>query len=233
MKIEMFRYLTFDNDTPTMKQESDAVHITETFEIFFPNSPEDAKTKKAVLRKLYELINGSEIAKNVKLTRNIDKKRIALDSDEFDINIRYSKKLSVLVELVSSRTNLDEVDEVMSDIMSYVNPVMGNSARESKVVSTKIVCKKKLSSITPVIGEKTLRGINQRVNKTLEPFGMMFEFKKEDRRYVIGVYSGRPAEVIYSYKDYKEPIALNFITDEHDAFKDPEKIIKKLYQVVL
>jgi hypothetical protein len=213
-----------------MKQEPDAVRTELTFEIFFPKSPEDTKTKEDAYSKLLELIERSEKAENVKLTSDKNKKTITLDSDELHVHIRYIKKLSVLVELVRPETNIESANDAMNSVLNYINSVLGVNAKESKAVSSKIVCKEKLSDLKRVIGEEKLAEINQRAKRVLKPFGIMFEYKLPHRRYILGIYSDRPAEVIYSYRDYNEPIPFNFISTEYKAFKHPEKIIEKLYQ---
>jgi hypothetical protein len=233
MKIEMFRYLTLDNDTEIMAKESDILRIVETFEIFFPNCPKDTKTKTGIYKKLLELISGSEEFKDIKLDSKDRNRRITLDSDEFDVTVDYLKRFAVRIRLVDPYKNLKDVNEIVNNIMNFVNSITGSSARESKVVSTRIVCKKNVPNLKGVIGEKCLAKINDRAGLPLNPFGIIFEYEKEDRRFVLGVYYDRPAQTISGYKDYKEPIPRDFIIKEDESLKEPEKTIKKLYQTGL
>lgn len=217
-----------------MKQ--DILQISMTYEIFFPHSPEDVKTKNDIFNKLLSLIKNLDKPQNTTFKSNKSKRRMFLGSDNFCIDIRWLKKFSTEISLVNPRENLDSVNQVTNEILNYINTVLGEKAKESSAIITKVTCKlgKSLNLSKQIIGEKRLAEINEILERTLNPVGVIFAYEREDIKYILGVYSGRRAETVHIYKEYKEPIPFNFIKDVYNKeFPEPEQLIKKLYQVQL
>ncbi|HXY88466.1 MAG TPA: hypothetical protein VEG44_08500 [Candidatus Acidoferrales bacterium] len=222
-------------------------------EIIFPDTPEDIRSKNEIFNKIskfiqdsdilkfFKTIGGSENKQYVNFKSNKTKRRVILSSDQFDVNINCLQKLSIETNLVNPNENIGLVNQVVNSIIDYINFEMGGRAKESKIITSKMVCRgestKNLSK--QIIGEERLAELNKRarlsksINQLLNPIGIIFEYIQEDKKYVLGIYSDIGAEMIYCYKDYMRPIHSDFLKNEYKELEAPEKLIKNLFQVEL
>ena len=219
-----------------MRQEQSILRVFVTCEAFFPNSPEDTQSKIDIYDKLSKLIESFDRPQNVKFRSNRKKRSIVLlADDEFEIRTKCLKKLSTEVSLANPDKNLDAVNHIWSSVINYINAVLGDAAKGAKIATSKVTCKEeKPSNLSKkIIGETRLAKINENVKRSLSPLGIVFEYEHEGRRYMLALYSKRPAETIYSYETYKEQLPFDLINIEYEKLDEPESRIKDLYQVKL
>jgi hypothetical protein len=219
-----------------MAQEKGGAKPTVNFDISFPLAPKEKKEKLTAFSELLSLIADDKERLKVDLKPNKTKLEIILSSDEFGFGVYLKERVSVNIGVADPEKNIKKVNEIGNEILSFISTVLGEGATGSKIMTTTTTRDKGRESINlskKIIGDTRLAKINNKIKLQLNPLGIFFEYKLNERDFLIGSLSNRTVEMFTSHKTYKDAIPLNVLLNEYHELKKPKKVMELLSDMEL
>lgn len=188
-------------------------------------------------RKFLSLVEEDKESFAVSIRTNKRRRRIILDSEEFMFTFSFRKKPSVRIVVSNPNKNLAVVNKIGSRIVSYLNTILGEVAVKPEVYSRKIILhpRQMVNLGEKLIGTGKIAKISEFVKQTLEPFSISFEYKIDDKYFLLSHSSSEKTafQLFASRTVYKEKIPFNLLEKEITELSNPEELLKKLVEMEL
>ncbi len=217
-----------------MPRKKEEMRETLNFNITLPNTRKmNQKERQKLFKKMKSLIMQEKEEmpiKDVSFNKNV----MILDAVEFGSVISFDKPISVIIGIGKDlEKNKNRANDLANKIGNYINTILGESAKNAILIATIHLPKQKgINLARKFVEEARLVKINELIKKTINPIGILFEYKSDEHEnFVMHFYDEKITFLLtISRIKYKDIIPWDFIIEEYNNLKESTQIIEKLVQ---
>jgi hypothetical protein len=202
-------------------------------EVSFPSTrKKKAEERKALLNRLKSLTEKDTELQVDKISSK--KYDLTLLADEFESRIYFNKPIKFRIfSHQDIEKNENRINNFANKLVNYLNTILGESSKGAKsFVNWMIAEEKGFNLAKEFIEETKLAKINEMIKKTIEPKGIMFEYKSGSHKNSVMHFYSEDLILFsgFSTSEYKDRLPWDFISEEYKNRKDVINIIEKLGQ---
>ena len=207
-----------------------------TVTILFHKTPKKGVERGALFKKLRSLLKQERKSLPFENIEFDGRARVAvLAAKEFYSVISFLKPFTMTLIVTNPLKSIEKTNELANTLVNYMNTVLGEYAKGAEVRTSEFSPwkKGKINLARKLIGERKIAKINESIKKTLDPFGLLFEFSSNGRKNIMvtALLEKRGSVLALSRYTYKNALPWDLLSSEHSNLLDCMRIIDKLSKV--
>lgn len=206
--------------------------------IGFPNVSKKAKDREMLFNETYRLIDKNKESFPAKLVLKKVKRKIILDSDDYMFTIDFKRRLVTRIMVNNPDENMEVINKIGNSVINFLNTILGEQAKGSRVSITKICfSKKEVTLPSKIIGTAQLAKVNEIAKETLNPVAITFEYIKSNTNFMVSSISSTIMKlrqnVFSSQTIFEEKLPFDLLQKENEKLNEATQLFVRLVNAEL